>query len=239
MASEIFNIKISQLDLNETTKAVLQKINKPGKSHIVTANSEMLYLTTRDKKLKNILQKAEIVTPDGVGAVWAAKKLSKPVKERVAGFDLFKSILEHGNEINVFLLGAKKNTVEKAADYISKSYEKIEVVGINDGYFENSDLVVSEINGSRADVLFVALGCPKQEYWISDNLDNLNVKVAMGVGGSFDVIAGEVKRAPKMWQSLGLEWAYRLIKQPSRFLRMLALPKFVIKVLIENRKSKR
>ncbi|MFP4456453.1 MAG: WecB/TagA/CpsF family glycosyltransferase [Clostridia bacterium] len=237
MASEIFNIEISQLGLSETTKAIFQKIEKPGKNHIVTANSEMLYLTTKDERLRKILQAAEIVTPDGVGAVWAAKKLSNPVKERVAGFDLFKSILEAESCIKIFLLGAKKSTVEKAADNISRSYRNVKVVGYNDGFFEDSDSVVSKINCSNADILFVALGCPKQEYWISDNLEKLNVKVAMGVGGSFDVIAGEVKRAPKVWQKLGLEWAYRLIRQPTRFFRMLSLPKFVIKVFLENKNA--
>lgn len=237
MASEIFNIRISQLGLSETTEAIFQKIEKPGKNHIVTANSEMLYLTTKDERLRKILQAADIVTPDGVGAVWAAKKLSNPVKERVAGFDLFKSILEAESCIKIFLLGAKKSTVEKAADKISRSYKNVKVVGYNDGFFEDSDAVVSKINCSNADILFVALGCPKQEYWISDNLENLNVKVAMGVGGSFDVIAGEVRRAPRVWQKLGLEWAYRLIKQPTRFFRMLSLPKFVIKVFLENKKA--
>jgi len=239
MSSEIFNIKMSQLSFFETTETILQKANKPGKSHIVTANSEILYLTTKDKKLKKILQQADIVTPDGIGAVWAAKKLSEPVKERVAGVDLFKSILEHGEGINIFLLGAKRSTVEKLARIIKEEYKGVSVVGFNDGYFENNDLVISEINKSNADFLFVALGCPKQEYWISDNLDNLDIKVAMGVGGSFDIVAGDVKRAPLIWQRLGLEWAYRLFKQPSRFFRMLALPKFVIKVILENRKSKR
>ncbi len=234
MTSKIFSIEISQLGLAETTKTILQNLDKSGKSHIVTANSEMLYLTTKDKKLKKILQNAEIVTPDGVGAVWAAKKLSKPVKERVAGFDLFRSILEHGDGINIFLLGAKPNIVEKAAENISRTYKDVNAVGFNDGYFKDNDLVISEINNSKADILFVALGCPKQEYWISDNLDDLDIKVAMGVGGSFDVVAGEVKRAPKIWQRLGLEWAYRLIKQPNRFFRMLSLPKFVVKVFLEN-----
>lgn len=237
MSSYIFDINISQLTLAESTKEILSWLDKPSQHHVVTANSEMLYLTTKDKRLKKILQKADMVTPDGVGAVWAAKTLSKPVQERVAGFDLFLSLLEEGKNTNVFLLGARQEVVKTAAEKISQTYQNINVVGFQDGFFSDDESVVAEINKNKVDIVFVALGCPKQEYWISDNLEKLEVKVAVGVGGSFDVIAGEVKRAPEIWQKLGLEWTYRLIKQPSRFFRMLALPKFAIKVVGEKLKT--
>jgi N-acetylglucosaminyldiphosphoundecaprenol N-acetyl-beta-D-mannosaminyltransferase len=234
MTSNIFDIDITQLSLEETTKKILESVRESKKIHVVTANSEMLYLTTQDKRLKHILQRANIVTPDGVGAVWAARKLSEPVKERVAGFDLFCALLSKGKNINVFLLGAKNDVVKKAVKQIEKEYPNVRVVGFNDGFFNNDETIVNTINEKNVDILFVALGCPKQEYWISNHLSKLDIKVAMGVGGSFDVIAGEVKRAPQLWQKLGLEWAYRLIKQPSRFKRMLALPKFVLKVFFQN-----
>ncbi len=236
MTSSIFDIEISQKSLKETEQIIFKNIKENKKIHVVTANSEMLYLTTKDSKLKNILQKADIVTPDGVGSVWAAKKLSKPVKERVAGFDLLTSLLKNGSNINIFLLGANNNVVKKAAEKIANNYPNINIVGFHDGYFDDNEKIIEVINQSETEILFVALGCPKQEYWIRENFNKLRLNVAMGVGGSFDVIAGEVKRAPKLWQKLGLEWAYRLIKQPSRFKRMLALPKFVMKVLLTKEK---
>ena len=228
--SKVFDIDISKLDLLESANLVNKWLSQDKKRQVVTANSEMLYLAYKDKEFKYILQNADMVTPDGVGSVWAAKTLDTAVKERVAGYDLLRKILEV-SRAKVFLLGAKDEVVSSAAKKIRKMYQGIDVVGYKDGYFEDDELVIKEINSLEPDIIFVALGCPRQEIWISKNLEKLNVKVAMGVGGSFDVIAGIVKRAPRIWQKLGIEWLYRLIKQPSRFTRMLALPKFVCIVL--------
>ncbi len=228
--SKVFDIDISKLDLLESANLVNKWLSQDKKRQVVTANSEMLYLAYKDKEFKNILQNADMVTPDGVGSVWAAKTLDTAVKERVAGYDLLRKILEV-SRAKVFLLGAKDEVVKSAARKIGKQYQEIDVVGYKDGYFVDDELVIKEINSLEPDIIFVALGCPRQEIWISKNLEKLNVKVAMGVGGSFDVIAGIVKRAPIIWQKLGVEWLYRLIKQPSRFTRMLALPKFVYIVL--------
>ncbi len=227
--SKVLDINIANLDIVKTAELIKSWLLQSGKKQVITANSEMLYLAHKDKEFRKILQNASIVTPDGIGVVWAAKLLDKPVAERVAGYDLMLKILEI-SDAKVFLLGAEAKVVKEAARKIN-GYRGISVAGYSDGYFESDDIVVEKINKAKPDIIFVALGCPKQEFWISKNLEELNVKVCMGVGGSFDVIAGNVKRAPKLWQRMGLEWLYRLIKQPSRFFRMLALPKFALLVL--------
>ena len=138
----------------------------------------------------------------------------------------------------LFLFGGKPGVAEQAAANLKEEYPLINIVGTRDGYFkpEETDSIIDEINFSGADLVFVCLGAPKQENWIFENKDRLDCHVMMGVGGTLDVLAGVAERAPDIWCDLGFEWLYRLIKQPSRFFRMMALPKFALTVLIKGRK---
>lgn len=181
-----------------------------------------------------------MITPDGIGVVYASKILKRPLKERVGGFDLANIVLDKiaGTGKKVYLFGGKPGVAEEAAEQICKLYPGTEICGTADGYFnaEKEQKIIADINEKKPDLLFVCLGFPKQETWIDAHKHELNAKVMMGIGGSLDVFAGTVKRAPVGFQKLGLEWLYRLLKQPSRFIRMLALPKFGFTVLFHGKK---
>lgn len=202
--------------------------------YIVTANPEIVMGALENKQLKEALLQADLVTPDGTGIVWAADYLGKPVSERVAGYDLLHAICKTAEDrpFSVYLLGAKEETNQQAAARLAAMYPKLHIVGRHHGYFtdEEEQAIIADINQCQPDLLLVALGFPKQEIWIQKYKAELRVKVAIGVGGSFDVLAGRVKRAPQIWQNLRLEWLYRLLQEPSRIKRQLALPKFVLAV---------
>ncbi|OOB79412.1 MAG: N-acetylmannosaminyltransferase [Epulopiscium sp. Nuni2H_MBin003] len=235
--TDVLGIKIDIVTMDRAVRVAKRFIDKSKRPRIIcTPNPEIIMLAQQNRMLKNILNKADMVVPDGIGVVIASRILNqKPLPERVAGYDLVQNLMKlEGNKF--YFLGAEKNIVKMAANKMQKKYP-IKVVGYRDGYFkaEQTKDIVNEINSSGANILLVALGAPKQEIWISENIDNLpNIKIVVGVGGSFDVMAGKVKRAPKMFRSLGLEWFYRLITQPTRAKRMLVLPKFLIKVIVKK-----
>ncbi len=195
-----------------------------------------------------MINSADLVTPDGSGIVWAARYLGEPVPERVTGIDLMREICKqaHYNGWKIFLLGGAPGVAAEAAEQLQIEYPNIKIVGTHHGYFpEDEERNVMElIKSAGPDIIFVALGAPRQEFWIKSHQENLPVKVAVGVGGSFDVVSGRVKRAPQWMQRLRLEWLARLIKEPWRAKRMLALPKFVLlvmksKSLQENRQKEK
>jgi N-acetylglucosaminyldiphosphoundecaprenol N-acetyl-beta-D-mannosaminyltransferase len=178
---------------------------------------------------------ADLVLPDGAGTVWAGRSLGYEVPERVAGYDLFINLLQEAvaQNLRIFFFGAAPGVAEAAKAKCEQIYPGVRIVGVRNGYFKNDETsdIIDEINSSGAEMLFAALGAPKQEVWLARNGAALSPRLLMGIGGSFDVLAGRVSRAPKWVQNASLEWLYRLYKQPSRFRRMLVLPKFVIKVL--------
>lgn len=205
---------------------------------IVTPNPEIIMEASKNTKLLSVLNHADLVLADGIGVIYASKILKKNLKERVTGIDLMESLLVHlsKTEKSFFLLGAKEGHAKSAADNIEKKYSGIKCVGYHHGYFEDGDSkIIDLINDSRPDVLFVGLGSPRQEIWAYDNLKILNTSICLCIGGAIDVFGGKVKRAPKWISKIGFEWLYRLIKQPSRFKRMLKLPVFLIKVFKTKR----
>ena len=187
-----------------------------------------------------VIGKADLITPDGSGTVWGIKQLTGRDVDRVTGIDLMQEVCQQSNSSgwNVFLFGGKPGIADEASRRLEEDYGT-HVSGMLNGYFqpEDEESIVERINNSDADVLFVALGAPKQELWIDKYRDRLNVPVVIGVGGSFDVIAGKVARAPKVFQRLGIEWLWRLLKEPWRWKRMLALPKFMLLVRRTKRKE--
>ncbi|MFY3791593.1 WecB/TagA/CpsF family glycosyltransferase [Ureibacillus sp. MALMAid1270] len=214
--------------------ALLEKrIENKEKTFVITANPEVVMKANEDQELMNITKQATYICADGIGIVKAAKMLGNPLPGRVTGYDTMIRLLEVGNEkrYKIFLIGAQKETIEKTVENIHATYPQVDIVGYQDGYFDwNQNNIAERISELKPDLVFVALGVPRQEKWISQNIGKFDFGVFMGVGGSFDVIAGTVKRAPKIWQKLNLEWLYRLLRQPSRFGRMLVLPKFALKV---------
>ncbi len=195
-----------------------------------------------DAAYSSIVRTADYVIADGIGVIIASKLLGCPLPERIAGYDLLVELLKSGNEKgrSIYLLGAKKEVIERAVENVKVNYPHLKVAGWHDGYFNwESTEIMDEIKLKKPDLIFVALGFPKQEIWISKNIGSVDKGIFMGVGGSFDVLAGAVKRAPIMWQKINLEWLYRLIKQPSRWKRMLVLPQFMIKIIKEKFSSRK
>ncbi|MCX7749070.1 MAG: WecB/TagA/CpsF family glycosyltransferase [Clostridia bacterium] len=221
---------------NVTMQGALEKLKtflSENKNRAVyTPNAEIMMAAQRDPSLKHVLKNADLLVADGAGVVLASKVLKPKLPERVAGFDLVKNSFSifASQKVKYYLFGGKPGIAEEAAANIMKDYPGIEIVGVRDGYFskDQENKIIHDINASGADILLVALGAPKQEKWIHEHKDLLKVKVCIGVGGSLDVFAGRVKRAPRFFQKNGLEWLYRLIKEPWRFKRMLDLPRFIL-----------
>ena len=231
---EILGVKVDAVTMAQAVERVINLIGEKNPSIIATANAEMLLNATHDAELKKILNAASLVVPDGAGTVWAARHLGKFMPERVAGFDLVQELMKiaPARDIKFFLFGASPGIADKAKLKAESLYPGIKIVGTRNGYFKPADEpeIISQIKNSRADVLLAALGVPKQEKWLFKYKDELKIPVSIGVGGTFDVMAGVVKRAPLWMQKARLEWLFRAMLQPSRAGRLLALPKFIWKV---------
>ena len=232
---EILGVNVNSLTMAEAVETVKNFIEKGERRLIATANAEMIMRATYDVELKTILNAADLVVPDGAGTVWAAGYLGHPMPERVAGYDLSQELmrLAPSKKYKLYFFGSAPGIADLAKAKAEKWYPGIDIVGTRNGYFsaEDEQSIIADIKAKRPDILLVALGVPKQEKWLYTHLDELNVPVSIGVGGSFDVMAGVMKRAPLWMQKAKLEWLYRGLKQPSRIGRLMALPKFVFKVM--------
>lgn len=236
--SQIMGIPVPKVTMEETVTIIDQVITekKVELFHVVTLNPEITMSSQHDLLLRSIIDEAGHLTADGAGIVMVSRLKGNPLPERVTGCDLLIHLLEIGNEKkwSFYLLGANEITSKKATEEISKRYPNVSVLGRQHGFFDQKveEQIVDEIATLSPDVLVVALGAPKAEFWIHKFKNKLNVRVAIGVGGSLDIIAGTVKRAPALWQKLNVEWLYRLINQPSRWRRQLILPRFAMKALL-------
>ncbi|MDS1029693.1 WecB/TagA/CpsF family glycosyltransferase [Bacillota bacterium LX-D] len=247
MRVEILGTKIDKVTMDEALEKISSFIAEGTPRQVVTLNAEIIYRAQSEEKLKFLINNADLVTPDGAGVVWAARKLGTPLPERVTGIDLLQEIVEKASIYNwkLYFFGAAPTVAETAAKKLQQKYQNLnknlKIVGTSHGFISSNEMpaLLAEINEVKPDVLFVALGAPRQEYWIQKYMAQLKVPVCIGVGGSLDVIAGKVKRAPKIFQKLKLEWLYRLIKEPWRYKRMLALPKFMLKILQETKRKQR
>lgn len=205
-------------------------IRNGEKGYCVTPNAEIVYEAVKDESFKKLLNDAALVLPDGAGVVLGAKILGTPVKEKVAGIEfgeaLCASMAKSGG--SVYLLGSKPGVAEQAGKKLQEKYPGLNICGTADGYFKDEAPVIERINAARPNILFVCLGAPKQEKFMKNHMDELDVNLMLGLGGSLDGYAGNVKRAPRWMINLNLEWLYRLIKEPKRLGRMMRLPKFVL-----------
>lgn len=238
----ILGVWVDMVNVSRAADRIMQFFNEDGLHKVYTPNSEIIMAAYKDDNFKNVLNSAELLTADGIGVVYASKILGKPIAERAAGYDIACEVLDRikGTSHGVFLFGGKPGVAETAKEKLEERYPGIKISGCRNGYFkpEEEQSIVEEINNSGADLIFVCLGAPKQELWIDKYKDSLKANVAMGVGGSLDVFAGTALRAPEFYCKHGLEWFYRLMKQPSRAGRMMALPKFGLTVLLKGRKFK-
>ncbi len=239
-AIRILGVPVHPLTMDESVRELEAALLGGRQTFVVTANAEIIMMCQEDEAYRYIVcDNAELVLPDGAGAVWAGRHLGYRVPERVAGFDLYLRMMElsASKGYRAYFFGGSPGIAEIAKGKIEERFPGAHVVGCHNGYFAEADEqgIIDEINASGAEMLFVALGAPKQEKWLMAHRAELKPRLLMGIGGSFDVLAGKMERAPKWMQDASLEWLFRLYKQPSRFMRMLALPKFALKVLFKGR----
>ena len=231
----ILGVNISTATVSEVVQMIFDTISSGNKMSIFTPNSEIILSAYKDANFKNIINSASLCTADGIGVIYASKIFATPIPERCSGYDISLELIKQMTKsgASIYLFGASPGVAETAKEKIQETNPGINIVGYHDGYFdcEEENNIINDINDKKPNVLFVCLGSPKQEKWIFDHLNDLDVNVAIGLGGCLDVYAGNVKRAPQIFIKLGLEWFYRLIKEPKRFFRMLALPKFMLTVL--------
>ena len=237
---EILGVKVDAVTMAQAVDFVEKLIEARKPSIVATANAEMLMRATHDAELERILNAAELVVPDGAGTVWAAHHLGYEMPERVAGYDLVQELLKLAPEKSqrIFFFGSAPGIAEKAKVKAETLYPGIKIVGTRNGFFTAADEpeIIAQIRAAAPEILLAALGVPKQEKWLAAHKLELNVPVSIGVGGTLDVMAGAVRRAPKWMQRAKLEWLFRAMLQPSRAGRLIALPKFVLKVHASRKK---
>ena len=235
----ILGVPVDMVDKEQASAVFAEIFQQPGCSMIVTPNSEIVQNASKDEELRSLIASADLIIPDGIGLVYASKVMGCPLSERVTGIDFLESIIARLAQTgeSIFFFGSKPGVADEAADRMKKKYPRLRVAGTQNGYFqpEEEALIVKQINESGADFLCVALGAPKQERFIAQHRDEFtSVRGAIGVGGSLDVWAGNLKRAPEFYRNHGLEWLYRFIQQPTRFKRMLTLPVFMLRVIFRR-----
>lgn len=238
MYKELLGYKI----FSDNKEELLKEIENKKRVNIISGNPEVLYNGIKNEFLRNSFTKEDaLIIPDGVGTLLAAKINGIDIKEKIAGIEVMNMLLEEARDKNlkVFLLGAKEEILIKCKEKIKENYDGINIVGSNNGFFDldNCDDLIEKINESKADILFVAMGAPRQEVFIEKYKDKLCCKIFMGVGGSFDVFAGNVNRAPQFMINIGMEWLYRVAKEPWRIKRLDSIPKFLLLSLKERGKN--
>lgn len=226
-------VSFDDLTPEEAADQGLALAKGPGCRYVVTPNPELVMIARKDESYRQRLAGAALTLPDGVGVIYAAKILGRPLKSRVPGVDFAQDLMGRMAKegLSLYLLGAKPGVAEMAAENLQKAYPGLTIAGTHDGYFQEDGPVVDAIRASGAAVVFVCLGAPKQENWMAQNGEKTGAHLLVGLGGALDVFAGTVRRAPEKWQKLGLEWLYRLIKQPSRIGRMAKLPLFLVQAV--------
>lgn len=230
MKVSLLGVEIDALGMEETVERVAGLINSGRPHRILTINPEFLYQAQFEERIMKLAQRADLITPDGIGIVWACRLAGFPVKERITGTDLMLRLVERASPEGwrVYLLGGAPGVAEEAAEKLQLQYSGLKLAGTHHGYFKDSEeeLVVKKIKELKPHLLFVALGAPKQEIWIDQHIQAIGTATAIGVGGSFDVVSGRVERAPRWVRRINLEWLYRLLKEPSRWRRQAVLPLF-------------
>lgn len=234
----VLGYKVDSYTFNELSNYVRNLLQENKNAHIVTINPEMIALAQKDNNFSNVIKNADIVIPDGIG-VKLALKINNISVEQIPGIEFAKKLLEicNKNNYSVGFLGAKENVLQTAINNIKKEYPNLSIAFQKNGYFSQEEEIdiVEKASATSIRVLFVALGAPKQEFFIAKYKEKFPNTIMIGVGGSFDVWAGVVKRAPLIFRKCGCEWLYRTISQPSRFKRIFpTLPLFLFKVIIEK-----
>jgi len=235
---DILSVRIHRVTMSGTLALLESMIRGGGSHHVVTVNPEFIMLARHHRTFRDVLNRADLAVPDGVGILHASRLLGKPIRERVTGIDIIEQFAPRAAQrgFRVFLLGAGPGVAERAAAVLQRAAPGLVIAGTYAGSPDETeeDDICGRINDARPDILLVAYGSPNQELWIARTREKLSVPVSIGVGGSFDFIAGVVERAPGWMRGMGLEWFYRLVNQPERWRRMLALPHFAARVAVQR-----
>lgn len=236
MKIDVMGLKFDSMTMDEALSRAEALLRGDKAAYVVTPNAEIAYEALHDGQLREMLNGADLMLPDGAGVVLASKLLRTPVKQKVAGVDFAAGLLGvlERNGQSLYLLGGKTGIGELAAQKMLEAHPQLRIAGIADGYFQDEAPVIAKINASGADALFVCLGAPKQERFMVQHQQELHVHLMAGLGGSLDAFAGTVQRAPAWMIRLNLEWLYRLIREPKRFRRMLRLPKYLWAVMLKR-----
>lgn len=242
----IFGVEIQNTRLEDVVLKLEEYLKGESLRTIYTPNTEIVMAAKEDHELRDLINKGDIIIPDGIGLIYGSRIKKKPLKERVTGFDTSMKLLDiaNKNSYSIYLLGGKDGIAKGAAERINRDYPNIKVSGFHHGFFKGSHLglqdqpeeerIIEEINNTNPDIIFVGFGFPKQELWIDSNKDRIRGRVIIGNGGVMDILAGNAKRAPEIFIKLGLEWFYRLMQNPSRIKRQMALPMFLINVILDK-----
>jgi len=229
--ANILGCQVDLLTLEEGIARIKDLIRRMRPAHIITLNAEIVYQAQTNEELKTIINRADMVTPDGIGIVWGGRQLGYKIKERVTGIDLLYRLCQEApaQGWKVYLLGSAPGVAAESGRRLTNDCPGLQICGTHHGYFGEDEIpaLISEIKEVAPHILFVSLGAPKQEIWIRKYMKELGTPVSVGVGGSLDVIAGQKRRAPSWMIKLNLEWLYRLMAEPSRIGRQMVLPKFV------------
>ena len=238
MRIDVLGVGFDNMTMGEAVARGVELIHQEGSHYVVTPNPEIVEVCRENLAAKIAVNGADLVLPDGIGVIKGAAMLGTPLKEKTPGIEFAGHLMERmaGEGLSLYLLGAKPGVAEKAAENLRAQYPGLVIAGTHDGYFKEDGPVVEDIRQSGADVVFVCLGAPKQELWMEKNGPATGAHLLCGLGGSLDVFAGVVERAPKFWSDHGLEWLYRLCKEPKRIGRMMKLPLFLVHVKQEKRK---
>lgn len=239
MRIDVLGVGFDNLTMAEAVAAGLRLADSAGTHYVVTPNPEIVELCWENLAAKIAVNEADLVLADGIGVVKGAAMLGTPLKGRVPGIEFAAGLMAGlaGAGKSLYLLGAKPGVAEQAASRLQSTYPGLVIAGTHDGYFKDDAAVAEEIRKTGADVVFVCLGAPKQELWMKKYGAATGAHLLCGLGGSLDVFAGVVERAPKFWSEHGLEWFYRLCHDPRRIGRMAKLPLFLVHVRQEKRKK--
>jgi N-acetylglucosaminyldiphosphoundecaprenol N-acetyl-beta-D-mannosaminyltransferase len=237
MKETILGVDVSTDNYDALTAKLLKKIDNREKAFIVAINPEKIIKAQEDSSLMKLLNSADFQIPDGIGVILASKFKGGQIRERVTGIDMMLKLCETAakHQKKIFLYGGKPGRADEAKVKLEEMYPGISIAGTLHGYEKDQQVVRDAINQSQADIIFVAMGSPAQENWIIANKESLHPSVYQGVGGSFDVISGKIERAPESFQKLGLEWLYRLMKEPWRIKRQAVLPLFLIRAVTSKK----
>ncbi len=241
MRVDVMSVPFDNVTLNEAVDIAVTLLAGDTPSYVVTPNPEIVHLCRHNAAAASAVTGAALILPDGIGVVQAASKLGRPLKGRVPGIDFARALMGEmaKRQKRLFLLGAKPGVAQAAADNLRREIPGLQIVGVRDGYFSDTDEVLREIRNTSCDVVFVCLGAPRQELWMQAHGRDTGARLHVGLGGSLDVWSGTVKRAPKLFIRLNLEWLYRLVRYPSRFFRIGKLISFRLAVGREARREKR